>query len=248
MNYGAREIRKTRVNAPNSQRRIIGDLTVPRSPLDFDVSVRANKPRRARRSAMSGSFDSAQRGCEWPGCDSTAAYRAPMSRARLDAYHWFCLDHVRQYNAKWDFFDGMSAEEIEDTRHASVMWDRDTRALTGDAPWAAFQDPHAEGQAWRRAGLSDPLDALGERATINAGASGAGARPTHRRLPKAEQKALEVLGLEDDTTQTEIRKRYGELVKIHHPDMNGGDRGAEDRLKAVIHAYNRLKKSPFFQN
>ena len=35
--------------------------------------------------------------------------------------------------------------------------------------------------------------------------------------------------------------RYIELVKRLHPDANGGDKTAEDRLKLVNQAYTTLK-------
>ena len=48
----------------------------PRSPLDFDISVTADKARRARQRGMSGAVGSSGKSCEWPGCEETGAYRA----------------------------------------------------------------------------------------------------------------------------------------------------------------------------
>ena len=54
-------------------------------------------------------------------------------------------------------------------------------------------------------------------------------------------RALELLNLDASATLHEIKARYKELVKRFHPDANGGDRGAEERLKQVIKAYGVLR-------
>jgi DnaJ-class molecular chaperone len=61
----------------------------------------------------------------------------------------------------------------------------------------------------------------------------------------AERKALHALGLEDTASGPEIKARFKELVKRHHPDANGGDRGSEDKLREIIQAYNYLKSAGF---
>ena len=60
-------------------------------------------------------------------------------------------------------------------------------------------------------------------------------------MRNAERKAFDTLGLEVDATAAEIKARFKELVKRHHPDANGGDRSTEDRLREIIQAYNYLK-------
>ena len=84
-----------------------------RSPLDYDVSVSADKRRRQRRRGMGGGFESSARVCEIEGCEGAGLYRAPVSPERLNEFHWFCLDHVREYNRSWNFFEGRSEEELE---------------------------------------------------------------------------------------------------------------------------------------
>ena len=50
--------------------------------------------------------------CDTPGCELAGEYRAPKSRESLRDFHWFCLDHVRAYNAAWDYYKGMAPEEM----------------------------------------------------------------------------------------------------------------------------------------
>ncbi|MFO1060844.1 MAG: DnaJ domain-containing protein, partial [Dongiaceae bacterium] len=40
--------------------------------------------------------------------------------------------------------------------------------------------------------------------------------------------------------------RYKSLVKRLHPDANGGDKAAEERLKHINLAYSTLKNSTLF--
>ena len=46
-------------------------------------------------------------------------------------------------------------------------------------------------------------------------------------------------------SRAEIKAKFHDLVKRHHPDSNGGDRSTEDRLIEIIQAYNYLKSVGF---
>ncbi len=46
-------------------------------------------------------------------------------------------------------------------------------------------------------------------------------------------------------TAVQVKARFKELVKRHHPDANGGDRSTEDRLVEMIQSYNYLKSVGF---
>jgi hypothetical protein len=69
------------------------------------------------------------------------------------------------------------------------------------------------------------------------------AQPRERKARPLEAKALETLGLDPKATGADIKSRYKELVKRHHPDANGGDRGSEDRFRDVLQAYRVLKQA-----
>jgi DnaJ-class molecular chaperone len=69
-----------------------------------------------------------------------------------------------------------------------------------------------------------------------------------RRLPATERRALEVLEAKDNWTKPEIRKVYKSLIKVLHPDMNGGDRSQEDQLNEVVWAWDQIKNSKSFRN
>ena len=220
----------------------------PRAPFDYDVSVSADKAKRQRRRGMTGAVEGSTRRCEHPGCARRAEYRAPRSPEELDRYRWFCLDHVREYNARWNYFRDHEPDELQDHVDRARLWERPTWRF-GDAPRGAARmqgmHPHGEGRAWERYGLRDPFDVLGENATINR-ADPAPQAPKRRKLPANLRRALDILGAPDTETRKELRRRYRDLVKDLHPDMNGGDRRDEARLRRVLWAWEQIKGSSAF--
>ncbi|KQM68068.1 molecular chaperone DnaJ [Sphingomonas sp. Leaf17] len=186
-----------------------------------------------------GRVEGTGRVCMFPGCAEAGEFRAPPLEGsgggdRPPQFRWFCLEHVRAFNAGYNFFDGMTADEIHDAQRPFAGWERETRAFTGqsgDRPprWADF---------------ADPLDAISARFAGRA-ASPAG-RADGKPLSDGERKALKVLGLGADVDRTALRKRYSELVRRYHPDRNGGDRSHEGALQRVIAAYQELKGAQAF--
>lgn len=220
----------------------------PRSPLDYDISVTADKARRARKRGMSGAIGGSERGCEWPGCENAAAYRAPSSPEQLNEFRWFCLDHVREYNRAWNYFSGWTEDELEAQSRADRTWERPTWTFKEGVERQKRQSPHSDGQAWSRWGFRDPFEVLGENATQNPGAA-ADRRTRFRRLTRDEARAMDTLGLPQEVeSRAEVRARYRELVKDLHPDMNGGNRQDEARLGRVIRAWDILKNSRGFRD
>ena len=205
-------------------------------PFGFDIRVSSDKKKRQRtKRGMSGAFETSQRGCEHPGCTESGQYRAPKSPDTLDDYYWFCKDHVREYNLKWNFFNGATEEEFDAQIDKDRVWERPTK------PFGKNGD---EARAWARLGIDDPHQILGENATRNPGKGAGGTR----KLPPTERRAIEILEAKDFWSKAEIRKQYKSLVKDLHPDMNGGRREDEDRLQEVVWAWDQIKDSRNFQS
>lgn len=208
-----------------------------RPPFEFDIRVSSDKKRRkTTRRGMSGAFETSQKMCEFPDCKEQGAYRAPKSPDLLDEYFWFCKDHVREYNLKWNFFQGTTDEEFQKFLDKDRLWGRETQ------PFAKRPD---EGRAWQRLGVDDPMAILGDKSTINPPKATSNAT---RKLPSTERKAIEILDARDTWTKADIRKQYKSLVKDLHPDMNGGDRSDEDRLQEVVWAWDQIKDSRYFRD
>jgi hypothetical protein len=168
----------------------------------------------------------AGRGCEIPGCREDGQYPAPKARDRLREYYWFCLDHVRQYNAAWDYYRDMSQAEIEAHLRHDTTWRRPTWRI-GGARSLDFD-------------LADEFG-LFEHDGAGAQAERARRKAAGRHQSGSEIQALAVLDLEPPVTFARIRARYRTLVKRHHPDANGGDRQSEERLKLINQAYTTLR-------
>lgn len=219
------------------------------SPFNFDISVSADKKRRAKgRSSsrgMSGAFDTSNRACDHPGCENSGKYRAPKSQDNLDEFYWFCLEHVRAYNLKWNFFENHSDAELEEQFSADKVWERPTKPFKDTLNAYTSKHPNSEEAAWKRFGIDDPMEVLGENATQNRGRT---TNPMERRLPPTEAKAIRILEAEATMTKSEIRKQYKSLVKDLHPDMNGGNRNDEDRLQEVVWAWDQVKASKIFKD
>jgi hypothetical protein len=179
------------------------------------------------------------RPCNHPGCQAGGDFRAPRSRLELNRYVWFCLEHVRAYNAAWNYYAGMSEREIEAEIRHDTVWQRPTWRL-GDRHGPVFA-----------ARVRDPLGVFGERprnGNGHAGGNGGHERPgdaAARRAVSAREQALDVFELDPPFTLVSLKARYKALVKEHHPDAHGGDKAAEEKLKIINQAYATLKASYF---
>lgn len=176
--------------------------------------------------------------CQWKGCKAAGEHKAPRGRGKEGQFYLFCIDHIRQFNASYNYFEGMSNAEVEAYQKDSMTghrptwkaganaWSHGTRhgATTADPGSAGLNDPHAF-FSWR------------------SGRSREGQGEQRRVLKPLEAKAFESLHLPGTATPVEIKSRYKELVKLNHPDANGGDRASEDKLREIIQAYNYLKQA-----
>ena len=172
--------------------------------------------------------------CAIAGCGEPGEFRAPLSPGGFDGpgtWRLLCLAHVREHNSRYNFFAGMSVEEIEAAQSPIAGWDRSVRAFS-----RAGADP---APAW--GDFRDPLDAIAERFR-----RGGGSGPRADRFTPRERDAMAVLGLAGDSDRTALRRRYSQLVRLYHPDRNGGDRSHEAKLGRVIDAYQLLKGAPAF--
>ena len=183
------------------------------------------------------SVDTDTRSCGHPACGEEGLYRAPRSRDHLRSFYWFCLDHVREYNKAWNYYAGMSADEIEAHIRADVVGRRPTWPMGW---WAR-----------RRAGLDYDTVRDGFGFFAHDGKKGAEKAEGAERDDKqntlsptsAEAKALSTMDLTPPLTLDKLKARYKELVKRFHPDTHGGDKAAEERLKLINQAYTTLRNS-----
>jgi hypothetical protein len=180
------------------------------------------------------------RRCDHYECAEPGDYRAPRSRIDLNSYYWFCLEHVREYNLAWNYYAGMSPEEIEAEVRTDSTWNRPTWPFgqsKGGPTGAKPTGPRTAGgpRPGGRTRFTDGFGFFDDDAADDAAAARGSASPE-------ETRAMAVFNLSHPMTLADVKTRYKELVKRHHPDANGGDKKAEERFKLITQAYTVLRK------
>ena len=155
-------------------------------------------------------------------CFKKGEYRAPKSRNNLNDYVWFCLEHIREYNKAWNYYDGMSEKEIENEIRSSTTWERPTWPIN-------------------RSQIEDIKNLIVNFETFfnNRGFLNENKNPDFNQKELDAFKKLEINPTIDIDL---IKTAYKKLVKKYHPDNNGGQKSYEERLRSIIEAYSLLKK------
>ena len=173
--------------------------------------------------------------CDKEACENKGDFKAPKSRSNLNNYYFFCLKHVTEYNKSWDFYKGLSVDQIELSMRKDTVWDRPSWPLNGNPANVINQlkeflindyslfEKEKEIQDFLRNKLVD------------------------ENITNEEHKSLRILELKMPISVDEIKKRYKKLVKIFHPDVNDNNKNAERKFKEIAEAYKILLKK-FLKN
>lgn len=177
------------------------------------------------------------RSCENFNCTNRGDFRAPKSRQQIKEYYWFCLEHVQDYNRNWDFFKGMSGREIEEQMKKNMVGDRPSWRSTK----AGFNEDRIKKKAYQRF-------TSGENIFNDINYDGKTSKDPNdhshmQEMPQTAIEALKVMGLEFPIELDDIKSEYKSLAKKNHPDLNLGNKEAEERLKNINLAYSILKIS-----
>jgi len=176
----------------------------------------------------SGKKAPAEKLCEWPGCEAKGEHRSPKSQPNNGEYHLYCTAHAREYNKSYNYFSGMNDEENKSFRKDAETGHRPTWRM-GQRGASVYRSVHT------RKDTKDTFGVLGDQAAP---------RPA-RKISDAAAKAFDAMGLDPHTDGSKIKAKYKSLVKMHHPDANGGTREAEERLIEIINAYRYLREAGF---
>ncbi len=166
--------------------------------------------------------------CDWPGCDAGGLHRAPKSPNQLSNYHWFCLGHAREYNKGWNYYAGMTDAEVETDVRKDTVWRRPSWPLGGSKDGKnAFRFTPEE--------MMEHLGAFGPEWASDGGFQAPPGR--NSKLGTKQAWAVAVFSLSGPVNVDAVKSRYEELVKQYHPDTNGGDKAAEEKIKEINVAY-----------
>ena len=138
--------------------------------------------------------------CQWKGCTEPGRYRAPLGRGRDGEFFTFCVEHVRQYNNSYNYFDGMSDSEVERFQKAAVYGHRPTWK-TGANAWAHGTPRGASAADMSNFAQARAAEARGFHAWRARQSEG---QERRRILKPLERKALETLDLPENSSKDEI--------------------------------------------
>ena len=167
--------------------------------------------------------------CDSPKCNEKGEYRAPKSRVMLNEYFYFCLDHIKEYNKSWDFYKGMSVEQIENSIRSDTFWDRPSWPLKN-----SFKNIFDEFNEYIEDFVKTNDEKINDAYFKN--------KLLDENLTLEEAKALKELDLKMPISLEKIKKNYKKLVKIFHPDVNGNNKDAEEKFKQINESYKLLLK------
>jgi DnaJ-domain-containing protein 1 len=160
--------------------------------------------------------------CDHEGCGEAGLYPAPKSRHNLNERYHFCLDHVREYNKKWNYFAGYSEEQMYSQMREDLVGNRPT--------WPSSISVKLEAR----------LHEFVKKFTKDGGKVASDKAKT--ALTK-EAQALQTMGLAPQSDNKTIKMRYRELVKKYHPDKNPDNPKAVERFKIISEAYMILRST-----
>ncbi len=162
--------------------------------------------------------------CEWQNCRERGKFKAPLEKDNSKSYKWLCQDHIKLFNKSWNYFEGMSQQEIEVFLKSDLTWHRPTQKFGSSDNFFNI--------LWNNA-LSDKFNLFNEEKILN--------NLKSVKLSEKDKDAFKILELEFNSDWQSIQKKFKTLVKKFHPDRNSGNRKFEDKLKKVTLAYSHLK-------
>jgi len=166
--------------------------------------------------------------CQWVECTNKGTHRAPKSRDELNNFLWFCISHARDYNKSWNYYDGMSDDDVEADVRKDTVWQRPTWRLGTNGPQNLEY-------AIKFNSIHDSFNILhNTRPRVDP-------HKSNERIYSSEQaRALDVFGLEQPGNSANIKQRYKELVKRYHPDAKGLEKNSDEKIRDVNQAYKIL--------
>ena len=155
--------------------------------------------------------------CDYPGCTEAGEYRAPKDRG-LREYYWFCLKHVQEYNAKWNYYDGYDNEEETESTHDKFRRFR-------------FSSKIKYNFGFDFNGNFEFVDGYNPQFSPM----------TEIRFTAQERQCLRILEIDiEDLNVAELKKQYKKMAKKYHPDLNQEDKEAEEKFKLISTGYKTI--------
>ena len=162
--------------------------------------------------------------CEWRDCKESGTFKAPLEKDNSKNYKWLCEEHIKLFNKNWNYFEGMSQNEIENFLKSDLTWHRPTQKFASADNFFNI--------LWNNA-LSGKFNFFEHEKIVN--------NFTNGKLNEKDKDAFKIMELELNANWSIIQKKFKTLVKKLHPDRNAGNKQFEDKLKQITLAYSHLK-------
>ena len=162
--------------------------------------------------------------CDWTNCKKSGEFKAPQEKDNSKNYKWLCEEHIKLFNNNWNYFEGMSQNEIENFIKSDITWHRPTQKFGSSDNFFNI--------LWNNA-LNDNFNLFkGDKIFKDS---------KYNKLNEKDKDAFRIMGLEINAEWLIIQKKFKTLVKKFHPDRNAGNKQFEDKLKKITLAYSHLK-------
>ena len=162
--------------------------------------------------------------CEWNKCGAVGKFKAPTERDNIKKFKWLCEEHIKLFNKNWNYFEGMSQNEIEIFLKSDLTWHRPTQEFGSADNFFNI--------LWNNA-LNDKFNFFKHEKNTHSS--------NEKKLSEKDIDAFKIMGLELNESWPIIQKKFKTLVKKFHPDKNSGNKQFEDKLKKITLAYSHLR-------
>ena len=164
--------------------------------------------------------------CDWNNCLEEGSYKAPVEKDNSKKYRILCLNHVKEFNKNWNYFEGMNDEQVYEFIKSDMTWHKSTQSFASSDNFFKI--------LWNNA-LKDDLNKYRINDQLN--------RMNRFNFNHNDVKAFSILGLSIGIHWKKVQEKFKKLVKKYHPDMNAGNKKYEDKLKVITLAYTQLKNT-----
>jgi len=164
--------------------------------------------------------------CDWNRCLEEGTYKAPVEKDNSKKYRMLCLNHVKEFNKNWNYFEGMNDDQIYEFVKSDMTWHKQTQSFSSSDNFFKI--------LWNNA-LKEEL----KNNKLNAQSN----HMDKFKFNNNDVEAFGILGISIGIKWEKVQEKFKKLVKKFHPDMNDGNKKFEDKLKIITLAYTQLKST-----
>ena len=164
--------------------------------------------------------------CDWNNCLEEGSYKAPVEKDNSKKYRMLCLNHVKEFNKNWNYFEGMNDNQVYEFLKSDMIWHKPTQSFNSSDNFFKI--------LWNNA-LKDELNKYKINGQLD--------HMNQFKFNNNDIKAFSILGAQVGIKWEGIQEKFKKLVKKFHPDMNAGNKKYEDKLKIITLAYTQLKNT-----